>query len=297
MKFDFEELYKLPIDEILLERVQIQGRLEPQNVVFRIKDLNLLVENRYRSLFVELEAPDVQVKPSGPVRPLAISLELRSLVEAKEAQISAFKLKADESFLVASGRFNGDFAAGKIDNGAFKARSKIHLGDVNIWERVFFFKSPPASTRRRRKSDTGLEMRKGQVHSLSAELSTKSLKVDKYYAGEINAQATTDLKTLKAKQIEMRNNSGRAVISDVEINLEPKPTVSGKIAVEKIDLARFFRAHQCSQSSVILQVTGNADCKGTLKEPFEIGCSAKVSAPRAYVDSGAPKTFTDRRHR
>ncbi|NJL25309.1 MAG: hypothetical protein HC902_09100 [Calothrix sp. SM1_5_4] len=118
-KIDFDELYRLPIDELLLERVRVQGRLQPQNVVFRTSNIDLILENRFRSIFMELDAPKVQLKPSGPTRPLDVQMELRTLVEAKEMQVSAFKLRADESFIVASGRFNGDFSTGRLDNGAF----------------------------------------------------------------------------------------------------------------------------------------------------------------------------------
>jgi len=39
------------------------------------------------------------------------SLNCASLIDlAQEMQISLFKLKADDSFIVASGRFNGDFS-------------------------------------------------------------------------------------------------------------------------------------------------------------------------------------------
>ncbi len=289
MKFNFDMLYALPIDEILLERVQIQGKLEPQNVVFRISDVNLLVENRYRSLFVELEAPSVLLKPSGPVRPLNVALELRSLVEAREAQISALKLRADDSFLVASGRFNGDFAAGRIDNGALKARTKIHLSDANIWEKVFFMKPMLPALEGLAEVDVGLEMRKGAVHNLSANVGTKALKIDKYYVGEIDAGLVTDLKNVHAKEIELKNDSGRILIHDVGIALEGSPSVTAKLAAQKVNLPRFLEHIDVKKVPIELVVTGDADCRGTLKEPFSVQCSAKISAPRAFVHSGAPK--------
>lgn len=289
MKFNFDIIYSLPIDEILLERVQIQGKLEPQNVVFRISDLNLAVENRYRSLFIDLDAPTVQIKPSGPLRPLNVALELRSLVEAKEAQISAFKLRADDSYLVASGRLNGDFARGKFENGAFKARTKLELNDVNLWEKVFFTTPRLPSITGTAEADLGVEMRAGAIHAVTANFGTKELQVDKFRIGALDAQLETDLKVLKVKEIEMKNNSGRVVLSDISLGLEGQHALSGKASVHNVDLHKFLDNIGVDKVPVDLPLTGNADCKGTLKEPFEIGCTASVSAPRAKVHSGAPK--------
>ncbi|MGZ3723299.1 MAG: hypothetical protein ACXVA9_10230, partial [Bdellovibrionales bacterium] len=201
-KIDFEKLYNLPIDEILLDNVQIQGRLDPQNVVFRITDLNLLIENRYQSIFLEVNAPRVLVKPSGPVQPLNVQLELRSLIEAQEMQISAFKLKADDSFVVASGRFNGDLSVGHIDNGAFDARTKLLLKDINVWENVFFLKPKVPPLKGRAELDVGIEVRNGKGYKFEGEINTQDVEInDKYVVGHVQGHVSSDLKNIISKSL------------------------------------------------------------------------------------------------
>jgi hypothetical protein len=180
MKLDFKELYRLPVDELSFERVRLQGRLEPQNLVFKVDNLNLDIENRYRSLFVELVAPSVQLKPSGPMRPLSADLEVRTLIEAKEVQVSAFKLRADDSFVVASGHFNGDIPALGFDNGAFDARAKLNLPDLNAWEGVFFADPLIPPVHGRAEIDVGIEARRGRGPRIETDINTDGLQIDKF---------------------------------------------------------------------------------------------------------------------
>lgn len=293
MQFDFEQIYELPIDEVSLENVSIQGRVDPQNIVFRISDLNLLVENRYQSLFVEIEAPRVLIKPSGPIDPLNVQLELRTLVEAHEAQISAFQLKADESFLVASGRFNGDFAAGRVDNGAFQARSKLQLADVNVWEQVFLRQLKLPKLSGSAKLDVGVEIRDGKGYKIETDLHTEDVKIDKYVVGNADGHLSSDLKNITIDKLKVANSSGAARIEKAKLALEPKPTFSANVYADDIELRQFLANLGLKEEVPLsLSVKGDANCSGTLREPFEVNCSAKVSSPRFHVHTGKPKRST-----
>jgi len=291
-QLNFEQIYRLPIDEVLLERVQIQGRLDPQNVVFRIAELNLLVENRYQSLFVEMQAPRVLVKPSGPADPLNVQLELRALFEAQEAQVSAFKLKADDSFVVASGRFNGDFQVGRLDNGAFDARAKVLLNDLNTWEKIFFLKPQLPVLSGFAEVDFGVELRKDKGYQLNVDLQARDVKIDKYVVGAAKGQVASDLKTVTADLITVENSSGKARIEKLKMQLEPKPTFAGRVSVPGIELRQFLSNLDIKKVPLYLLVSGDADCEGSLREPLEINCQAKIKSPRVHVHSGKPKEST-----
>ncbi len=292
-KLDFEQIYKLPIDEIILERVQIQGRLDPQNVVFRVADLNLAVENRYQSLFVEMQAPRVLVKPSGPVAPLNVQLELRALFEAQEAQVSAFKLKADDSYVVASGRFNGDFSVGRFDNGAFDARAKFELADLNTWEKIFFLAPKLPALSGNTEFDLGIELRKDKGYLFNVDLNTQDVMISKYVVGGIKGHLSSDLKTVTSDLLELQNSSGKARLEKLKLQLEPKPAFSTNLSVTNAELGQFLKNLGFKKEvPVFLAVSGDATCEGTLKEPLEVKCDAKIKSPRAWVHSGAPKKST-----
>lgn len=293
LKIDFEQIYRLPIDEIVLERVQIQGRLDPQNVVFRVAELNLAVENRYQSLFIEMQAPRVLVKPSGPVQPLNVQMELRALFESEEAQVSAFKLKADDSYVVASGRFNGDFSVGRLDNGAFDARAKFELPDINTWEKIFFLEPKLPALAGAAEIDLGIELRKDKGYLFNVDLDTHDVKISKYVVGGVKGQISSDLKTLSSELIELQNSSGKARLEKVRMNLEPKPTFTADASVTGIELAQFLKNLGLKKEiPLYLLVNGNAGCQGSLKDPLEVSCTAKINSPRVWVHAGGPKKST-----
>lgn len=293
LKLDFDFLYRLPIDEVSLENMKIQGRLDPQNVVFRLEDLNLLVENRYQSLFVDASAPNIYVKPSGPVAPLRAQVELRTLLEAREAQISAFKLKAGESFIVASGRFNGDLENGKLENGAFDSRAKFQLADFNTWEDVFAERPRLPRLEGAAEIDAGIELRSGKGYLFEADVATSGLQIDKFTVGDIRGKLVSDLKSVSTPKLELRNTAGLIRLSDTRLAFDQKFTLAGSVAVEKINLARFLgNLGLKAEIPVELNLDGKADCQGSLREPFDLGCTAAISTPRLHVHAGAPKRST-----
>jgi translocation and assembly module TamB len=294
-KFDFDQIYRLPVDEILLERVQIQGRLDPQNVVFRIAELNLLVENRYQSLFVETEADRVLVKPSGPVDPLNVQFELRALVESQEAQISAFKLKANDSFVVASGHFNGDLAAGRLENGAFDARAKMDLHDLNTWEKIFFLNPRLPELAGRSDVDLGLELRQGRGYKVALDLGTRDVRIDKFIVGRVAGRFSSDLKSVAADRVDFENSSGKAHISKLKLEIEPKPSIAGHVELDGLELRQFLENITVKGVPLTLPLKGAADCGGPLREPFEIKCAGSITSSRLHVynDHGKKSTIVE----
>lgn len=291
-QFDFEAIYRLPIDEISFERVQVQGRLEPQNVVFRISSLNFLLENRYRSLFIDLDAPRVLFKPSGPVRPLNMQLELRTLIEAEEAQISAFKLRADQSFIVASGRLNGKFAQGKLDNGTFDARAKITLPDMNVWERVFFANPRLPEVKGLVEADVGTEIRAGKIHRIDGELKTSDLGISHYLIGTVQGRLASDLKSVTSDQLRFQNDAGKLLIQKLNLSLEPKHQVAGILKAEKVELHHFLQNLGIKNVPVSLPISGEAHCHGAWTETPDLNCQTKISSSRLHVHSGGSKPST-----
>jgi translocation and assembly module TamB len=292
VKIDFEQIYGLPIDEILLESVQIQGRLDPQNVVFRISDLSLLIENRYQSLFVEMTAPRVLVKPGGAAEPLNAQVELRTLVEAQEMQVSAFKLKAGDSFVVASGRFNGDFSAGKLDNGALDARTKLHLSDLNVWEKVFFLKPKIPTLAGHAELEFGMEVRNGKGYKFDAQFNTREVQIDKFIVGQAQGHLTSDLKTVTSDLIRLENKSGKAEIERLRMTLEPKVQFSANVKSPGLEVKQLLENLDVKHVPILIPVKGDASCQGVLQDAPEITCQARITTPKVHVDSGRPSFST-----
>ncbi|MGE0525960.1 MAG: translocation/assembly module TamB domain-containing protein [Bdellovibrionales bacterium] len=283
LKVDFDQIYNLPINELLFENVVIQGRVEPQNVFFRASDVNLLVENRYRSLFIDLEAPKTIVKPSGPIDPLNVQIELRTLLEAEEMQISALKIRADESFLVASGRCNGDLSVGRVDNGAFDARAKIQLPDLNLWESIFASSPRLPPLQGQTEFDIGLEIRNGQAVRVETDLNAQDLHVDRFTIGAVQGRFNSDLKSLHTDKVRWRNQAGEIQFRDLKVEFSPHPSFTTGVNMNEVDLHSFLANLNVNRVPVELPVSGDATCKGAWGENPEAHCQATIQAPRLRV--------------
>ncbi len=280
---NFGDIYKLPIDEISFERIQVQGRLLPENLVFRISDFNLLIENRYRSLFVELEAPSVLLKPSGPIDPLNLQVELRTLVEADEAQISAFKLRADQSFVVASGRLSGDFSSGQIKNGAIDARIKLLLPDLNHWESIFRQNLKLPELNGLAELDIGTELRDGKAYRFEGELKTSDLIISKYVIGTVEGNVSSDLKSISSERLRFENNAGRVVLREMNLTLGQTPEIKAQVKAERIDLTSLLRNIGIKNVPVHLPFRGEAFCQGVWNNAPALTCKGQIGSPRLNV--------------
>lgn len=290
-KLDFDQIYRLPIDEISLEHVRLKGKIEPRNVVFLVDDFNLMVENRYRSLFVELDAPSVLAKPSGNTAPLDAQIELRTLIESQEAQVSAFKLKMNDSFAVASGRIRGDLATGKFETGAFEARSKLRLSDINSWEKALFAKPLVPRLLGRAETNIRLQAQRDKGFKLDAELNTEDVQVDVYKIGKIKGHLTSDLNAIQSDHLEFENSAGKAQFKNVALNLrEQIPSVTGDVHVENIELKQFLENIDVKGVPVLLHVNGDAKCHGLWTEKPALNCHAQMSSPRLWIYEPAKKS-------
>jgi translocation and assembly module TamB len=286
---DFDELYKLPIDEILLENIQVQGKLEPQNVVFKITQLDLDIENRYKSIFIDINAPKALIKPSGPINPLNVQLQIRLLAEANEIQISAIKMRADESYLVASGRFNGDVASLKFDQGAFEARSRVNLSDINIWERVFFLKPTLPKVQGHLDGEMAIEIPKSEVIHVKSATKIKDLKIDKYTIGNATGKFETDLKTLTSPEVTVENAGGKLQLQKLNVALKSPMAGSVHAKVTAFDIRKFLQLIQAGHVPIFAPVNGSADCNFVLSDNPDLNCQTQLEAPKARIESGPPE--------
>lgn len=276
-KFDFEKIYRLPVDELHLENIVLQGKLAPQNAVFRSEAISLVVENRYRALLLELNIPKVMVKPSGPTRPITVQMQMRTLLEAKEAQVSAFKIKADDSYLVASGRISGDFARGEFRNSVFNARAHVALPDVSYWlETLPQIQNPP---RLKGEADFDLALdHRGSTSStqLGLTLNADDVEYDRFVIGHIHAKGAGDFKELKLESLGIKNAAGTLRLDDALLNLDPKPNLKGTLISEKLELSQFLKNIGIT-APVHLVLDANLPCRGSWEEQPELSCQGRLS--------------------
>ncbi len=290
-RFNFNQLYLLPVDEILLENIQVQGRVEPQNFVFRVNRLDLALENRYKSIFIDLNAPSVYVKPSGPAKPLDLELELRTLIESDEVQISAVKLKAHESYLVASGQFYGDIAAGKFTKGQFDARTRINLTDIKLWERVFSVKPNLPIFSGQLESELGVRVPKADTFAVDSKFRIAGLEVDRRVVGDVDGEVTSDFKSIQAKKFEIKNSSGKAALKDFQMDLKPYPKGSARLVLHEVEVRQFLRNIRVGNVPIHLPLQGEAKCTFAIPPGSpEINCASQIQARSARVDSDSDKS-------
>ncbi len=167
------------------------------------------------------------------------------------------------------------------------------MADLNTWEKIFFLNPKLPALGGGAEIDLGIELRKDKGYLFNVDLDTRDVKISKFVVGKVKGKAVSDLKSIRSELIELENNSGKARIEKAVLNLEPKPTFSANASVQGIELAAFLKNLGLPKPiPLYLLINGHANCEGSIKEPLEVNCAAKINSPRLWVHSGPPKKKT-----
>jgi translocation and assembly module TamB len=288
--FKLEDLQQIPVDEIELENMTLLGRIEPQNLVFKITNLDLDVVNLYNSLYVYFGTPNILMKPSGPYPTLDLEAQGRGLLETGELRISALKIKSHESFLVASGLLNGNVIEGDVATGRFNARTHLDLRNVESWLRVL--PHPPAIPKLSGLLDVTSELSyKGSIRNpdLNVAFETKDLQFDKFKLGDLKAKVVGNLKAIHIDDLSIRNEAGSADLKKIDVELKPVLKFGANVEVPQIELKQLLLNLGVKNVPLHLDLQASFPCRGSVDPKFSMICDGDIHGKNLEVRNKSGK--------
>lgn len=283
-RLKFEMLDKLPIDELQFDRIDLQGRIAPRNYVFRVNSVHFSIFNRFRSLYLELKTPSIQLKPSGPQRALTADLEIRSLLEERQLRLSALKMRLDDSFVVASGRAEGNPLKFDFHNGTFDARLKINLENVNEWEKALVRSPFLNEFSGELEADSRLVFHARKPDQIMSNLRAQDLAYGKFKIGNVDLVGEFSREELLISELRVQNDAGKAKSNNIQIKLRPQPSLSGTTEADNVDIAQLLlQLGGKRRIPLELKISGKAKCEGPLLPEPKLKCEAEASAPHLRI--------------
>lgn len=283
-----EQIFKAPIDSIEVKNVTLLGKIKPQDTVFKLENLQLRAENRFRSLWVEVDAPSVLLKPSGPNPPIDLQVEARGLIETDQIRLTALKLKRDESFLISSGFFWGDMSKAKISSNEMATKIFLNLSSLEDWVAAFSpnLKFPKLNGAIKLMTSSGFKNKKP---FMNFEVEGTNLKLNQFQIGKTEftgTYASDQVKNIKGK---ISNPSGQVLIEGLKVSL--KDDFPFEINVKpQLELGRFLSQIGLKDIPLHLQVSGNTSCKGHLKNKLQVLCEdSNANIKNLHVYSNSPE--------
>jgi translocation and assembly module TamB len=285
-------MQKIPIDSFEILDSTITAKSQAEFTAVQAKELRLLVENRFSSLRLELEAPKVKIKVIDQEKPMDLSLVSKALLQKEGIQLTGVKLQSGSSFLVASGSVDGDTERLDFKNASFNTRAFFDLNQVDKLSKTYFPRRDLPSV----KGSAGLEgnvtydfNKKNWRGSVSAE--TKSVRMGKFGIGNTRLKASFKDKDLKLDELKVSNYDLKANIKKGKIKLEDKMPFSFVGTVNRIRFQKFMMSTLgLNKIPVLTDLSGKLPCKGTLKPKPQLNCEGKVRSENLHIYNTSAKT-------
>ena len=289
--FDLEQIFRLPVDELELNNIVIQARFGNDNLAVRLRDSNISAENKYKSLLLRADLPDITVKQLGDKPDMNFSLSAKTLVEKNGIQISSFQLKADNSFLVASGKIQGDIQSFKLESTEINSRALLELEEIHDLIPVFSNKLKVPNLMGSIGADAKVNYNFGNSNiDGSYSLETKDVSVQDRLIGNVRSQGSFKKDSVSSPLLTVDNRSGSAEIRNLGVTFGKTSSIKGDLKVNWLSIRPFLNAIGVGLIPVESRLSGTLPCQGTFKPEFKIVCNgSQAISKNLHVYSGDDK--------
>ena len=277
-----DQIYRAPIDSVEVTNITLLGRIDPQNTVFKLEDLSLRAENRFRSLWIDIEAPNTLLKPAGPTPAIDLQLEARGLIESDQIRLTALKIKRQKSFLVSSGFFWGDISKAKITSNEMATKVFVDLESLKDWTAAFApsFKMPDVSGVVNLTSGSGI---KSSEPYMNFKIEGDHLRYGQFNIGRVDLNGTYSKNSINQLGGQIINPSGILDLDNFSASFVKDQPFSIQLN-SRIELGAFLNAIGIKKVPLSIHLNGKTSCSGRLKETFYMSCDkAQIEARDAHV--------------
>ena len=173
---------------------------------------------------IHLDAPDLEAKQIGGKHQLNLSLETRALLEETDVQISAFKLKYDKSFVVASGHLAGSLSKQKIKNASVVGRAQVDLTNIQSLVDVITPQGRPVPQLNGViRADLQFEQTDESSAHISGGLDTEDVTVNGFVIGEMHGKGIWQDRKIKLSKLKSNNHLEKRVSRTPKLNILTHP--------------------------------------------------------------------------
>lgn len=284
--FTFKDLQKIPVDSLEIRNFNLLARLTPLQSDLKVREGSILIENRFRSLYVDVVLPSLAVKEKGNNKSLELAFSTRLLLDEKELQLSALRLVKDQSFILASGKAPGFSHELQLSTLQLDTRAQLHLDDIT---RLAQWLAPQAkfpNTRGLLQIEASVLSGKTQYPQIDFKLAGENMFIDKYTLGNVRSRGKFAWPNLQLSELNLTSKALVANAKNIELGLEKPYPIQLQVLAKSFDLNQFFPALGLKQIPLFMEASGEVDCKGILDENLQLQCQPKISG-------GGLKIFTE----
>lgn len=281
-----EQAARIPIEDIVVERASVMIGLNAQKVAVRIEDLNVNIASRYRSLFAQIETPQIFIKEIGKPEGVPLEVETRFLLESDELNMTALKIRKGKSYIVAAGQVKGPVEDLEFKEADVKLRVSAFLPELQSLMKVVRPQIQLPHMEGRTNLDLAVRLLPHQLDpKIQVRLGAKDVVIDKYVVGDVSGEGMTDSKTLNAPKVTIQNSAGKLVVHDLQLGFGEKITIQGKSNIVNVELRQILSHLNVKRVPIHLDINGELPCSGEIRPKLEIQCKGSLTGDNLVVTS------------
>lgn len=284
--FNFDQLQaKLPIDVLKIEQLDLMAELTEHNIAAHVVGLNMEISNRYRSFYVDLEIPQIVLKEKAATDALGMSLASRFLIEPEEINITALKIKKQDSYVVAAGEIVGDWSRLKWNTAKIDARWHLKLPETISWINTLQPELKLPKFEGVANADVNFKFDKSKAKpEAKITLQANDLKVDKFVVGKVDLKALWDPDKISAESLKIENSSGLVTADAFSLSLSDL-TFRTQVLIHKLELSKLLENLNVHGVPLRLDFLGSLACSGQIRPMIQGHCGGKLAGKDLWVYS------------
>ncbi|MCB0393587.1 MAG: translocation/assembly module TamB domain-containing protein [Bdellovibrionales bacterium] len=270
------EYLNFPLYQLALLNSQITLKQTNSKSHFQINQLNLLFENRGRSVFVELDTPHFSYLEWQKDKYLrtAVSLSTRALLEYGRVTIPYLKAERSNTNVELAAGFDFNPETLKLGKKTIRIKTEALLPEVTLWINALnpHLSLPAMKGEIKLSADLTEE---NEDRTAQAILEAKSISIDKYKVGDVSLRAVSDGKKVRLIESRIHRKQIDLGLDSFEFDLASKK-FKVEADVKKFELQQLLRDIDVGDIPVILHASGRLPCSGELSEKLNVECSGSV---------------------
>ncbi len=287
-----EAIYQLPIYSIALEKVRFAVKLEEHGLALQSDEVDLTLENRFRSIRGDIKARSLKFKKTGNNPIFETDLDTNFLFDEDGIYFSALRLQHGQTFFDGTGSVRGNLLKNEIKDVRARLRTDENLAEISELAREWFRLSNFPQMSGSFVGETEFEFVPPRKVQATFNLKTQDFKIEKFSIGNIEASGKVDEKRLRVSHAHFSYNYGDVTVDNGDLNFSEAGEFKATVASKELDLNGLLVALGLHEIPVYTKVSGNLPCRGESKKAFRLVCEGSISSPNLRVTAGKEKPFT-----
>lgn len=289
-RFQLKTLYDLPLDGLKVSGLDLAVEVENEKLLARIKGGDLSIENRFDAFLVDAELPSVRLEKSD-LPPLELVFDTRFLIDDSSLQVSALKLKKQNSFLVASGTLKGDLMAGGLRTGKLNSRTHFSLPELQLLAQDYLEKTKLPKLAGSVDLDLELKWEVNRFPNILFRGRTREVMIDRFVVGAVDTEGSLTQDAVQLKHLAIENSAGRVRLGETSLSRVDDWKFTTTVNSEGLELKQLLMNVTVPEIPVHLDISGSLPCAGKFRPQFSVGCKGKLFGANLSVNSGGEHKF------